>query len=209
MRVILSSLIPVLNDFDPTGALVILAAFYPKGTSDNEVYYFTTNVAEVVYPSSGDSHTYQPIPMQFDPEEENGDGEISSARLMIGNVGNVWTKKARDYRGFPSGRVIIRMVNTAFLSDVTSELSQTFKIERYSIDYNQDVIDFDLRNWSLYKANVPRERLYRACQLSFGQTRCGYSGSLSTCDHTLRGPNGCEYHENASRFGGAPGLVRK
>lgn len=208
MRTIFSSLIPVLNDYDPDGAIIVLVAFFPRGTDGNEVYYFTTNNDPVDYPSSGDTHTYQPAGMQFEPEEENGEGDLSAARLVVANTGNVWTATAKEYRGFPNGMVIIRIVNTTHLNDTTSDLSQTFTIERHIVDSSQDVIAFDLKNWRLYKAGAPRERLYRNCQFSYKATRCGYSGSLSTCDHTLRGPNGCEFHDNSARFGGAPGLVR-
>lgn len=31
---------------------------------------------------------------------------------------------------------------------------------------------------------------------------CGYSGGLTSCDHTLKGVNGCDVHANSHRYGG-------
>lgn len=36
---------------------------------------------------------------------------------------------------------------------------------------------------------------------------CRYSGTMSACDHTLDGSNGCRAHQNVVNFGGCPNLV--
>ena len=36
--------------------------------------------------------------------------------------------------------------------------------------------------------------------------QCGYAGSLTNCDGTYNGPNGCLVHDNGTRFGAFPGI---
>ena len=41
------------------------------------------------------------------------------------------------------------------------------------------------------------------CELAYKGEECGHTGALPTCDHTLKGPNGCERHGHAHRYPGA------
>lgn len=206
-RTLFSSLYAEKNSASPTGAWVWILGIYPHGTGKPDVFYFTSNNEPVDYPT-GSANTYQPIPMEMRIDDENAEGELPKATLIVGNVANQWTAQVRQHRGFPGGAVLIRLINTQYLSDTTSELAHQFNILSSRVDYATDTIIFDLGNESLFRAPAPREVVTRACRFQYKGTRCGYSGSLTTCDHTLRGPNGCEFHANAVRYGGAPGLLR-
>lgn len=67
-------------------------------------------------------------------------------------------------------------------------------------------------SWTLGTENMlghqfpNRRQLRDRCTWRYKSAECGYKGSKTSCDYTLKGPNGCSSHANTINYGGFPGI---
>lgn len=103
--------------------------------------------------------------------------------------------------GFPV-RIII--VNTGNL-DAPPELEEVFEVVGSSV--NGYKISFELGVDNPLSQRFPSLTQMRdQCTVTYKGPLCKYAGTMTSCDYTRNGPNGCKAHANSHNFGGFPGL---
>jgi hypothetical protein len=103
--------------------------------------------------------------------------------------------------GFP---VRIVVVNTGNL-DQPPEIEETFKVVSSSAAGYQ--VSFTMGIDNPIATRFPNRIQWRdQCSYRYKGARCKYSGSMSSCDFTRLGANGCKAHSNEVNFGGFLGL---
>lgn len=103
--------------------------------------------------------------------------------------------------GFP---VTVTVVNSGNLTQ-SPEISDQFEVIQASAQGY--VVSFTLGIENPISQRFPSRLMWKdQCPYPYKGPRCKYTGSLATCDFTLRGSNGCDVHLNTVNFGGFPGL---
>jgi phage-related protein len=203
MRTLDPQVIAKKNALAPgSGSWVWLVVLY---INENEQLYITSNNEDVIY----NGKTFQRSGLNVEIEDENAEGNLPKARLMMYNMDSFLSKKLNECKGFPNGKATVRLINTDHLTD-TSDLSYDFRILSAVDDLEDQAIGLEIGNDDLIRFKVPYARVYdNTCNYNYRDTAtCKYSGGLSTCDFTFDGVNGCEAHSNSENFGGLPGLSR-
>lgn len=183
--------------------------------NDTEAIYIVNHSTSVTF----NSKTYQPFPIGRLERSEDSEGTIPELSITVTNVDRVITEylEAGDLL---NRTVNMWLVNSNHLS-TSHALFYTYKIQNATM--NEESVTFILGQRNLLLHTFPKNRFIRTrCRWVFsndGSTECGYLGSLTTCDYTLSGANGCEVHGDdevtngrqrlhPQRFGGFPSIVK-
>ena len=170
---------------------------------DDSDYIAITNNQEAV---TFDSITYDPFPVCFTEMQEDSEGNLTQLTLTVSNIDRVATNYLENSK-FIEKEVTFKLVNTEHLDSADYCVSQTFQILKATGD--QFNVTFTLGYFNFFKIPFPRDHYNRSrCRFEYKSTLCGYAGSLSTCDKTLYGPNGCDEHDNLENWGGFCGIPR-
>ena len=106
----------------------------------------------------------------------------------MGAVANIYVYNTAH----PAGEPDLALTTTIMKSNCTAEL-----------------VTLSLSAASPIRMLFPRY-LYRAtfCMwvTNYKGPQCGYTGTISNCDGTYDGANGCQVHDNQARFGAFPGI---
>lgn len=181
-------------------AFVILIDAYIKDEAGNDVITlsFCQNSEQIVYQGT----TYQPASFTFNVSLETN--QEPSVKLSANDYTRTLSQYIEQYSGLVNSNVQVTIVNTASI-DLPPEIQETFKVIGAKV--NEYVAELELGTESSVAKRFPQYRQFRdRCAWKYKGNRCGYTGSLPTCDYTLLGINGCQVHNNAARFGGFPSL---
>lgn len=177
---------------------------------------------------SYDSKTWTPFPVMIGTLPRDAEGSLPLIDLTVSNV-------SREVAGYlESGGIIDRTVHIYLVN--TNALTTgidwgVWTVQRAQLQLPHAV--FQLGNYNLFDAPFPARRQHRSrCDVTYGGLECGYdttltnlvSGtyptfSISSCDYTMDGGNGCRNHGHnevangrprlhPARFGGEPGIPR-
>lgn len=144
---------------------------------------------------------------KFDLSVAKRANEEPSIKFSATDVTGAIRDKMEEYGGGVGSSVTVTVVNHGNL-DADPELVETFDVLAASApDIN---VEWTLGAENPLKYQFPYRRQYRdRCPWVFKGKRCGYTGSMTSCDFTKNGVNGCRAHDNVRRFGGFPGLQNK
>lgn len=182
----------------PNAWLVTLDITMP----DNTEYHIVNNNESITF----NSQVYTPFPFQIEPTKETTKGEIPTVTLKVSNVTRVFQASIESNNGGVGAIVIVRFINSAYLSEDYAELEMEFTVLR--TESNIDWISFTLGAPSPLIKRFPLYRyLASHCNWTFKEVECGYTGTETYCDRTLDGVNGCRQKSNSNRFGGFPGMA--
>ena len=92
---------------------------------------------------------------------------------------------------------------------ITPEASYSFELKKHAL--NGETVTFTLSAGNPYSRRFPQHRIQKNnCRYRFKSPRCGYTGGITTCAHTLAA---CRSIQNPTgiphfplRFGNAPGV---
>ena len=149
-----------------------------------------------------ESQTFYPWPIGHQGGGEDSTGRLDPITLTASNV----TRELQaflEYYNYLSGRTV-RIIQIK--SDAPGlSISETYSI--ISAVANQSTVTFTMgARFLVAGANIGRRLNRDMCAWVYKSADCGYAGIITTCDKTLADPNGCRAHNNAARFGGAPGI---
>lgn len=196
MKLIPSNLIIEKNRLTTTNAWIVLLDVQ----LENSTLYVCNNNEAVSF----QGRTYTPVPFEIEPTESGSGGEIPTVTLRLSNVTRMAMTYIEQTSGLVGRTVVVRVVNSAYLSENYSELTMTFDI--LGTEVNAQWVVFTLGAPSPLNKRFPLYRyLANHCQWEYKGIECGYSGDLPTCKKTLED---CRNHNNSARFGGFIGLLR-
>ena len=144
-------------------------------------------------------------PANFDIETKQESGTQPTVTLTIRDYTKAIQGRMQAYGGGVGFKVTVMVLNAGAL-DLPPEVVEYFDVVGASAaNY---ACSFTLGAENALMRVFPRRRQIRDfCSFQYKDPdTCGYAGSLSTCDLTLRGANGCNAHGNQARFGGFPGI---
>lgn len=168
---------------------------------------------------------YNRIPIEAKGFDVSGQGKLPRPSLRIANVNQVIGGISRAYGELIGCKVTRRRVFAKYLDAVnftngnpSADPEAEFPPDIFYVDRKTSEDKFEIQ-WELASAmdlegvQLPRRQIIaNVCPWVFPPTvahpECPYAGILTTCDHTLHGPNGCEVHfgdEAELPFGGFPG----
>jgi len=145
------------------------------------------------------------LPTIFDLSYTEEVGRLASAEITINDFTRAIRQKEAEFGGAPSGfKVRIKVVNSA-IPEGEPEFSLYYDVKSSSSTEYQ--VSWSLGADNILSYSFPIHKQYRdRCRFRYRGSDCGYVGTITTCDFTLDGPNGCSAHNNTHRFGGFPGL---
>lgn len=165
-----------------------------------ETVYLCNNEEDITY----NSHSY--LATSFDvgfPQEAGGISEIS---LNIKDYTRGIISLMEEYKGGIGFNVKFIMIRSDAL-DSDPEFEENFKVT--GSNSNNFIVTFNLGAENPLTKRCPKRLQYREiCSFGYKSTECGYAGALPYCDFTLTGDNGCIAHDNATNYGGFPGITR-
>lgn len=141
----------------------------------------------------------------FDIEIKHESGKPSSFSATVLDYTQAITQMLEAYKGGVGSNVTLYIAPADGL-DRPPELEENFQITAVSsADYR---ISFTLGAENALARPFPSRRQTRDfCQWRYKDPdTCAYTGSLPTCDLTLKGANGCSVHGNAINFGAFRGI---
>lgn len=146
--------------------------------------------------------TYISFPFSVGEFELNDRGELPECTITFGDptgtlAGLVDANPEVDFSTCQLHRYVNGQVATTY----------PFTVER--ITATREGLAMTLGNLDpIANSMFPSQRVYRStCRHQFLGPYCQYAGAVTTCDLTLRGPNGCIAKANQEHFGGVPGAM--
>lgn len=141
----------------------------------------------------------------FDIELKQDAGTQNPVSLVMTDYSKAIQARMQAYGGGIGFKVTIMVVNAGALTQPPEIIEDFEVIGASSSNY---VCSFELGVESALAKTFPRRRQTRDfCQWRYKEvSTCGYSGTLPSCDLTLKGSNGCAAHNNAIHFGAFPGI---
>lgn len=170
-------------------------------TSHSESVSFDVN-------SSGEALVFTPRQLTIEPIREDSKATQQALSLTVSNADLGLLALVDAYDGLEGQTVRLMCVSLELLIPGSQFIDATGEIQQVST--TQRSLTFDLGRTDISRSRFPANRVQSDhCPFAYKGARCGYTGALPSCDKTLNGPNGCVTHDNASRFGGFPGVPRQ
>jgi len=204
MKTISADIQAEINQIGDAGALLLLVELYHPATASTNRY--VRNHASITY----NTYTYYPTAMEFGDINETLQGDLPTFTLRIGHTPYVYigstTNEFADslntYNGLIGSTVTIKLVHSDHLA-LTPELTYIFEILETEQDANW--VTFTLGIPNPLTTRFPRDRYVPSlCRFLFKGDYCQYTGSQTTCNHTL---TRCRTLANSLHFGGSPGIA--
>jgi len=168
---------------------------------------FARNVDPIQF-DAGDGNgaqTYQPFNFEFTAEQP-GKGQLPTMTLKASNTMRILQGVIEQYGGIAGAIANVYVYNTAHPAGEPDLAVSTTVMKSVC---TAELVTFSLSAPSPLRQLFPKY-LYRAnfCMYvsHYKSIWCGYTGSLTNCDGTYNGANGCQVHNNAGRFGAFPGI---
>jgi phage-related protein len=168
---------------------------------------FARNVDPIQF-DAGDGlgvQTYQPFNFELSVESQSNN-QLPSMVLKASNTMRILQGIIEQYAGIVGATANIYVYNTAHPAG-EPDLAVTTTIMKTVC--TAELATFSLSAPSPMRMLFPRF-LYRAtfCMWvsNYKGPQCGYTGTIANCDGTYAGVNGCQAHNNQSRYGAFPGI---
>lgn len=167
---------------------------------DEEIYICANN-EDVQW----NGHNWLGFPLRIGDASEDNTGSDPNLTLEVDNVSRALQSAVENSGGGVGTRVKIFVVNTKNLASQEPEFEEEYVVTSTKAD--QKYITFILGNEYSARTRRPLDRYFKDfCPFRYKDVRCGYNGSIATCNKTL---SDCRTHNNSSRFGGFPGIDQK
>lgn len=183
------------------------------------------DIADSNFDVKFDGITYLKFPCKYSPADQNSDGSISKASIVVANVARDLMYYIEKYNGLRNCRISIKTVYENALDEKyfpqpdgsvivepnegnnTAYIEDEYNIDTYSA--NEQTIAFQLDPIIDLEIRIPRRRyMVDGCYWKYKDAKtCKYpvNGALAgtTCGKTLAE---CRLRNNAENFGGFPGI---
>ena len=165
---------------------------------DSNIVRICKNTEDIVW----NSETWLAFPFELDAKVDSSKGEVPKVQIKISNVNKLMQSYAEQYSGAIGKKVILRLVHSKHLDIVTPEIEETFTIT--SVDSDDVWVYITLSLLNPFLRDFPRQKYIKNfCRFKFKDARCKYSGTATSCNHTLEN---CKSLGNEANFGGFAGI---
>lgn len=197
MKSISATITPIANALSDAGAFLLLVEFSVPNTPTS---FYVRNNENVLYTYNGEN--YNCIGMEFGEIVETLQGDLPSFTLRISNASRTFAARMELYNGMLGYIVTIKVVHSLHL-DLAPELTYVFEV--LEAEQNDQWVTLTLGIPNPLTKRFPRDRhVPSLCRFVFKGAYCQYTGSASTCNHTL---TQCRTYNNSLHFGGSPGIA--
>jgi len=185
------------NKLASTGAwIVLLEITLPSPSTD--VIRLARNNEDITW----DGENWVGFPFEIDEIGESNKGEIPQVVVRVGNVTRVIQAYLEEAGGGIGAAIKVMVVHSGHLDLTTPEISLEY--EAVASRYDNEWVAWTLGAENSYNRQFPKNRVLRnVCRFTFKDTRCGYIGAETICEHTHAA---CDSYGNADRFGGYIGV---
>jgi phage-related protein len=147
---------------------------------------------------------YDPYPFEISEQSEDDQGNISEVTISFLDLGIVAGELSGISLRDASARLYLVHWNGSAW-ETPAVIDQRFTVRSYTSDFKATAVRLGTENF--LEQPCPKRTMSRTrCSFRYKGDACGYSGTLTTCDYSLDGENGCKAHNNQSKFGGFPSL---
>ena len=131
-------------------------------------------------------------------EVKQTSAELPSCTLTVSNITGTISRILETYDGASGGKVTVAVINT----NISDEILQEEHFVIAGATAKKDYVSIKLGCGASLDRRYPNVRIMKDwCPFKFKGVRCGYKGSLTTCNKTL---TDCRERGNNTRFGGEP-----
>jgi hypothetical protein len=163
-----------------------------------ETGHYVLNTEQIEF----NGHSY--IPASFDIELKEESGAQQNVRLSFRDYSLTIQRKMQQYGGGVGFTVAVMVVNAGALNQ-PPEIVENFEV--VGAESSNYSCSFMLGAENNVTKIFPRRRQMKDyCQWRYKSEECGYTGSLPSCDLSIKGANGCSVHQNVVHFGAFPGI---
>ena len=162
----------------------------------------TLHLARNVDPVTFNGVTYAPAAFDISLKSEAGSQQEIS--LSIKDYTLAVQQRMQDYGGGIGFNVTVMVVNAGNLGQ-NPEVAEYFQVTAAETANYECSFTLGAEN-NITKAFPRRRQSKDYCQWRYKGPECGYTGSMPSCDLSLKGPNGCKAHQNVVHFGAFPGI---
>lgn len=165
--------------------------------------------------------TYITFPLKHEGISKNILGETDTVKVVLSNVNREMAAILLSYGGLIDYQIDLMLVFANHLDDADANIMETYWVDNSSIAEGECVFILSTR-LDLFQIKLPRRTMNRnrcgwifkkeGCWLASGDTWAapgGFIHSDISCDHTVSGPTGCNFHNNGPRCGAFPGIPHK
>lgn len=164
----------------------------------NQTIHLARNNEDVVY----NSNTYVKSSFEFKFGAEAG--ETPNVSISITDYQNSIQGLLQEYGGGLGSHITVFVVNAGNLTQAPDNIEYFDVITATTSNY---VVEWSLGAENILTHQFPKRKQFKdRCSWRYAGAECGYAGPLPSCDLSLDGPNGCQYHNNTPNFGGFPGI---
>lgn len=158
------------------------------------------NNEDITWPAAG-GNVYTAFPFEIDDKSEDRQ-ETPQLSVRVSNINRVVQGYIEAANGGAGATVILRVVLSEHLDQVTPEIEETFIVTGVKCD--AEWVTFTLGTDGLNNERFPMDRHMKDfCRFRFKGIECAYNGGETECNHTLAR---CRELGNSVRFGGEPAL---
>lgn len=182
-------------------------------TLGGSTYRYTSNVESVVV----DGYTYTPFPVELADISEDGQGDISSVKLICSNISDTLSTAIRTSKDVDGQPVVYKLVSIRSGYSNTTIYTETMEIIKID-SISKDSVVFEVGPFNPFLIRLLQEKfLTDFCWNTYKGKGCylkrstgtysapsGFTtGSPDTCDRSLED---CRRHVNSPRFNSFPGI---
>lgn len=156
--------------------------------------------------STGADIVYTKWPFQVEDLNEDSGASLPTITVTVSNITREIQAFIEEYDGLVGQQCELQLVN---VSTLASGAYLEYTGEVIALQADESAVALEVGSYNLQRQVFPSNRaLKNFCRHRYQGNRCGYTGSLPTCDKSLNGPDGCVVHGNEPRFGGFPSIPR-
>ena len=153
--------------------------------------------------------TWVAMPFDLGDVADEKTGECPQVEVRVANVNRVVESYLHEWdaycktNGYETISFTLFLLNSADLANTDAAVEHSWRLDQPAAD--NEWVTFRLGGDDLTRVRFPRSRVLKnVCRYkTFKGSRCGYSGTATSCDRTL---TTCRALDNSARFGGAPGV---
>ena len=151
---------------------------------------------------AGSGQTWVAFPFELGEVNENDKGELPQLTLKVSNVTRTVQQYIEQYAGGTDATVILRVVHSEHLDLTTPEIEEYFMIKKTTTDAYWATFTLG-PDYTMTQRVPPDKYMKNFCPFPFKGIRCGYNGSATECNKTLKR---CRELGNSVRYGGEVGI---
>lgn len=165
---------------------------------EEPLFHIVLNNENIVW----NNNEYIAFPFELGKITQTSEKELPTLDIKVCNVDRTVQAYLEEYSGGKDTTVILRVVNSKFLTETTPVFEEIFSVLSTKADAMWVTFNVGC-DYSFYQ-RFPRHRYKKnICYWKYKGIECACTSTLTTCNGTLAS---CRERGNSVRFGGQPGI---